>query len=185
MKNRFPVLVPLIGLVILTAGCASPARIERMAVIQQPSQRLTDASLRENIAVKDITGGQETNPAWKSEIGTPEFKQALESSLRTAGLLAQGQDGAYMLTTHLESVDQPIFGLNMTVTATVSYMVTERATGKEVFSKKITIPYTAKFGDALMGVERLRLANEGAARVNIAQLIDDLFRLRIKNVSMN
>lgn len=122
---------------------------------------------------------------WKSNVGSTEFEHALEMSLRRVGLLAERQAGHYTLTAHLESVDQPFIGLDMTVTATVSYAISERATGKDVFKKTLAVPYTASFGDSLMGVERLRLANEGAIRANITQFIDELFRLNIDNIAMN
>ena len=48
-----------------------------------------------------------------------------------------------------------------------------------MFEQAITTPYTAKAGDAFPGVERLRLANEGAVRQNITRLIDELARLRV------
>lgn len=178
-------LCVLLGLAQLISGCASPARVDHMTVDGEPSQRIAGTPLRNNLAIKDVTGGQETNPMWKSNIGSPEFEQALEGSLRAVGLLAPRQGGRYMLTAHLESVDQPFIGLSMTVVASVRYMVTERATGNEVFNKTLAVPYTASFGDAFLGVERLRLANEGAVRANITQLIDDLFRLNIQNVSIN
>lgn len=175
----------LVAAVATLAGCASPARIEQMIVAGQPSQRIADTPLRNNLAVKDVTGGKETNPMWKSNIGSSEFEKALEESLKVVGLLAPRQSGNYMLTAHLENLEQPILGISMTVTASVRYTVTERATGKDLYSKVITSPYTAAFGDALLGVERLRLANEGSIRENITQIIDDLFRLNVRNVSMN
>ena len=67
----------------------------------------------------------------------------------------------------------------MTVTASINYVLTERASGKTVYTKTITLPYTAKFSDAFAGYERLRLANEGAARENIKQLIDELIALKL------
>lgn len=183
MKNRH-LLFTLVLLVAFVSGCASPARVEQMTVAGQPSQRIAATPLRNNLAVRDVTGGKETNPMWKSNIGSGEFEQALEGSLRAVGLLAPRQAGNYMLTAHLEGVDQPFIGINMTVTATVRYTVTERASGKDVFSKAIAVPYTATFGDSPLGVERLRLANEGAVRENISQLIDELFRLNIQSVSV-
>ena len=72
-----------------------------------------------------------------------------------------------------------VIGLDMTVTATVTYTLVERATGKTAWEKVIVAPYTAKFGDSLLGVERLKLANEGAIRTNISNLLDDLYRLRL------
>ena len=185
MKTNLAAVALLIGFATVISGCASPARVGNMTATTAPSQRIAESSLRDNIAIKDVTGGQETNPMWKSDVGTPEFQQALEASLRTAGLLASTNEGRYMLSTRLENLDQPVIGLDFTVTASVSYMVTERATGKEVYSRKIAVPFTAKFGDALMGVERLKLANEGAVKVNITQFIQDLYGLHIRNLSLN
>lgn len=184
MKNNFFLYGAIVGLVVIISGCASPARIDQMSVAGQPSQRVAETPLRNNLAIKDVTGGKETNPMWKSNIGSAEFEQALEASLRAVGLLADRQAGRYTLTAHLESVDQPFIGLDMTVTASVSYVVSERATGKDVFKRTFAVPYTASFGDAFVGVERLRLANEGAIRVNITQLIDELFRLNIGSIAM-
>lgn len=183
MKSKF-LYVAVVGLVALISGCASPARIDKMTVAGQPSQRIAETPLRSNLAIRDVTGGKETNPMWKSNIGSTEFEQALEISLRAVGLLADRQAGNYTLTAQLESVDQPFVGLDMTVTASVSYVVSERATGKDVFKRTFTVPYTASFGDAFVGVERLRLANEGAIRANITQLIDELFRLKIGSIAM-
>lgn len=183
--KKTTVLWAALGIVATLSGCASPARMDQMIVDGQPSQRIAETPLRNNLAVRDVTGGKETNPMWKSNVGSGEFEQALESSLRAVGLFAPKQGGRYMLTAHLENVDQPIFGFSMTVTATVKYVVTERASGKDVFEKTVVVPYTASVSDAFMGVERLRLANEGAIKANITQLIDELFSLKIQNVSMN
>ena len=73
-----------------------------------------------------------------------------------------------------------MMGFDMTVTATVRYSLIERISGREVFSRSIPTPYTAKMGDAFVGSERLKLANEGAVRKNIEELIAELLRLRIQ-----
>lgn len=184
MKNNMFSLI-ILGFIILLSGCATPARVDQMVVSGTPSQRIAQTPLHNNVAIRDVTGGQETNPMWKSNVGSSEFSQALEESLRSVGLLAANrQTGSHTLTVHLQNVDQPFIGLDMTVTATVNYIVAERATNKEVFNKTVAIPYTAKFGDALLGMERLKLANEGAIRINITQLIEELLKLKIDNVSM-
>ena len=166
---------------MLVTGCASPARVDQMAVSGQPAQRVSATPLRNNVAISDVTGGKETNPMWMSNVGGSEFSMALEESLRNVGLLAPNrQAGRYTLTAHLKSLDQPMFGLDMTVTASVNYVLVERLNGKEIFQRTMSVPYTAKMGDAFIGVERLKLANEGAIRSNISQLIDELFRLRVE-----
>lgn len=176
----------ILGSLVLLSGCATPARVDQMVVSGAPHQRIAETPLRNNVAIRDVTGGQETNPMWKSNVGSSEFSQALEESLRTVGLLAANrQAGSHTLTVHLQNVAQPFIGLDMTVTASVNYIVAERATGREIFNRTVSVPYTAKFGDSLLGVERLKLANEGAIRTNISQLIEELFRLKIDNVSIN
>jgi hypothetical protein len=184
MKKTVPALVS-VALAVLLTGCASPARIDQMTATVSPQQRVAPTPLRTNVAVRDVTGGQETNPMWKSNVGNSEFEQALEASLRDAGLLAPGkQAGKYTLVAHLENVDQPMAGFSMTVTVTVSYSLVERATGKEVFRRQVSMPYTASATAAFSGVERIRIANEGAVRANITKLIDELFALKVDQVAM-
>ena len=157
-----------------------------MMASANPAQRVANTPMRNNVAVRDVTGGQETNPMWKSNIGNSEFEQALESSLRDAGLLSVGkQMGKYTLTVNMEKVDQPMFGASMTVTATVNYSLVARATGKEVMNRTIALPFTAAFNSSFIGAERLRLANEGAIRVNIGKIIDELFAVGVDAVVLN
>jgi len=171
---------------MLLTGCAAPARIDQMTANSTPQQRVAQTPLRSNVAVRDVTGGKETNPMWVSNIGNSEFEQALEGSLRDAGLLAAGkQAGEYMLIAHLERVDQPMMGLDMTVTVTVVYSIVERSNGKEVLNRRIAMPYTATFGAAFSGVERLRVANEGAVRANITKLVDELFALKVEKIALH
>ena len=184
MNTRY-IWAAVLVCVFALGGCASPARVDQMVTSGQPGQRVAQSQLRGNVAVSDVTGGKETNPMWKSSVGSDDFMQALEGSLRTVGLLAPTrQSGLYSLTAHLQNLDQPNFGFDMTVTASVLYAVVERKTGKEIFRKTIAVPYTAKMGDAFSGTERLKLANEGAIRTNITQLIDELFGLKIEGISV-
>ncbi|MCP5371446.1 MAG: hypothetical protein H6907_06885 [Hyphomicrobiales bacterium] len=154
------------------SGCASPARESAMVVDVAPQHVIAeDSSLLQSVDLQGVSGGESTNPLWTSEIGNPEFEKALRNSLANHAMLAKG-DGRFVLVATLQKVDQPFFGASMTVTATVRYVVTERATSEVYFDETITRPYTAKFSDSFLGVERLRLANEGAARVNIEAFID-------------
>ena len=112
--------------------------------------------------------------------GFVPFSRALEASLRDAGLLSGNNQGSkYVLIAHLQKLDQPMFGASMTVTATVQYSLVERATNAEVFARTVSLPYTAAWNAAFSGVERVKLANEGAIRVNIQQLIDALVAAKV------
>jgi hypothetical protein len=180
-------LAPLtLAVALIVSGCAAPARIGQMTANTTPQQRIAQTALHTNIAVRDVTGGKETNPMWVSNVGNSEFEQALEASLRDAGLLANGkQGGQYTLIAHLDSVDQPFGGFDMTVTATVSYSLVERATGKEMYNRRISMPFTASLSSAFVGSERLRLANEGAVRVNITKLVEELFALNVDKIALH
>ena len=184
--SKLTLTAAALALTLILSGCAAPARIDQMIAHSSPQQRVAPTLLRTNIAVRDVTGGKETNPMWVSNVGNSEFEQALEGSLREAGLLANGKQlSKYMLVAHLERVDQPMMGFDMTVTVGVTYSLVERATGKERPNRRISVPYTASFGEAFSGTERLRVANEGAVRANIAKLIEELFGLGAESIALN
>lgn len=184
MKNFYKVLA--VALVILLAGCANPARVDQMTASGGLSRTVPkDSPLKGSIGVKDVTGGRETNPMWVSSVSSADFGQALEDSLRTAGLLNPvPSSGRFQLTADLVRLDQPMFGFDMTVTATVRYSVVERSTGKEIYARVIPTPFTATVNDAFVGATRLKLASEGTIKKNIEALIDELIKLQIQ-VSMN
>lgn len=89
-----------------------------------------------------------------------------------------------MLTADLMKLEQPFVGLDMTVTSSVRYVVIERSSGRTVFDSTVTTPYTARFSDALIALERLKLANEGAIRTNIGELLSQLMQLKIEEIAL-
>lgn len=167
-------LLPIAVLV----GCAAPAGIEKMSV-NAPIVQSINSPLKKSVTVISVTGGRETNPMWSSQVASESFQRALELSLRNFGLsdplLSANR---YQLTADILQVSQPMLGLDMTVSANVRYSLIDATTRKEIFSKVIVGTYTAKFSDAFMGVERLKLANEGAAKTNIQLLVDELLQFK-------
>jgi hypothetical protein len=149
-----------------------------MAATATPQQRMVITPLRNNVAVLEVSGGQASNRLWASKVGNGEFSQALALSLSDAGLLAANAPAArYTLSARMDRLDQPMTGIDLTVTATVSYSLLEKATGRELFRRTETIPYTAPFGDTFGALDRMRLANEGAVKANIAAVVEDLLAL--------
>lgn len=138
-----------------------------------------ETPLKEEITVVEAAGGHKTNPLWTSQISSEDFKKALEDSLASVQLLNPQNNGKYRLSLELQKLKQPIVGFNMTVTAVVNYKLADAETGKVVLEETIETPFTATVSDAFMGVERLKLANEGAARENIKELIAKLYSLEI------
>lgn len=170
-------------LATLMAGCAMPARVDQMSS-RSMQQAQPGHPYRAAVGVGEVTGGSATNPLWTSQIGSADFAQALAVSLDRAGLGAPADRATYQLQATLEKVDQPLIGLSMTVTAQVRYVLSEKLGGRVLFDKVINQPYTAQFSDAFLGFERLRVANEGAARVNIEQVVEALLQLGVSGVSV-
>ena len=164
----------------LLQGCASPAVGVNMVSVDAAQRAPREPTLRGAIKIRNVAGGTETNPLWMSKVSDKEFAVALQGSLRAAQLMAaDGQRPVYELDATLLSLEQPMIGLDLTVTCSVRYDLHEAATGKRVLGKTISAPYTATFSDAFVAIERLRIANEGAVRTNLRQLLDTLLELQI------
>lgn len=130
------------------------------------------------MGISTVTGGEKTNPAWTSEIDNDAFSGAIKESLLEQGLLSG--KGRYQLEVILLEVIQPLFGLNFTVTTHVKYILTDRQNDDAVIlNETIVAPYTATIGDAFAAIKRLRLANEGSGKANIAGLLGALSELEI------
>lgn len=175
---RLRLLAATLSLTALVAGCATPARTDQMTISATAVSgiALPDA-LKGAVAIQDVTGGGETNPLWLSKVGSAEFERALEASMGAVGMLAPVRPASrFALTADLRKLDQPLVGIDMTVTATVDYALTERASGRTVYKETVATPYTAKFSEAFLAPERLKLANEGAVRANIQRMIESLSR---------
>ncbi|MGF1885791.1 hypothetical protein L4D13_06585 [Photobacterium profundum] len=162
----------------LLFGCASPAKVENMKVDESVNMSF-DEGLTSSIEVNKVGGGEDTNPMWTSEIGNKEFEAALKSSLKSLYLLSDNSLPTYELSASLMEVEQPTFGLDMEVTSSIRYVLVEKSSNKIILDEVIKAPYTATFGDAFSGVERLRMANEGSAKTNITNFLDKLSMLKI------
>lgn len=163
---KAPVFALTIAAMLTLVGCASPATsegmlVENMKLVKQHPQTV-------NVTV---SGGKETNPMWKSQIDDGAMRQALVDSIkqnRAFSQVIEGKNGDYQLDVTIFNVAQPNFGLDLKVVTEMGWTLTRVDTGVPVWREAITTEYTATFSDAASAIVRLRLANEGAARENIA-----------------
>ena len=160
------------------SGCATPASVEGMSVdnrdvVSAPA----DFPLKNTLAIGQVTGGEDTNPMWTSEVGNEDFRRALSASLRRGQLLSATETASlYRLNATLIDLQQPLVGFDIRVNSSVRYELLSRNRGERLWQETINAGYTATVNDAFMGVERLRLANEGSIRENIKKLIERLHR---------
>jgi len=164
-------------LLIICAGCATGAMPEAMiAVVQMPVHQ--SPSTVEVL----VLGGSPTSAMWKSQISDEDFAVALRQSIEQSRLFASAlKDGIgnYQLQAFIAQLNQPMFGASMTVSMEVDYTLTKRQPQEVVWHKSIASSYTARFNAAFVGSTRLRLANEGAARKNIEQALQDISALKL------
>lgn len=126
------------------------------------------------LRVLNVQGGSETNPLLASDVSNADFRLALEASLRQIEYLAADQGGAFLITASIVDLQQPFAGLDMSVTAKVRYTVVPAGGGAPIYDETLATTGTATMGDAFMGVERLRMANEAAVKGNIETFIKKL-----------
>lgn len=179
MKLRHLGLLAIMSGALALQGCATGANTQGMTY----QKAVASQALQGQLSVAPVTGGKQTNPMWTSQVSSEAFEGALKASLLQAGMLGQAGQAPLTLEANLISLKQPLFGLDMTVTATVGYQVKD-ASGKAVLVETIVTPYTATVGDAFAAIKRLRLANEGAIRKNIETLIGKLEALKLQQISV-
>jgi hypothetical protein len=151
------------------AACASPSRPEAMILGATPGLTASTGDLGyHSVTSVIVSGGSETNPMWTAQVSNQDLKTALEGSLAAAGYM--GSDGRPMVVTaNMIELNQPMAGLDMSVTSRIQYSVT--SDGRVVFNDTVSATGTATIGEAFAGMERLRLANEKSIKENIKQFI--------------
>lgn len=159
-----------IGVLVSLYGCASGANSGAMAIGAADRPTAINEELKEKTAVRFVGGGKETNPMLASQVDSTSFKSALSQSLRLASYESNGAP-LFFIDAELQALSQPLFGLTFDVTSTVRYTV-EGQGKRKIFP--ITAVGTATPSDALLGVERLKIANEKSIKENIKKFIKEL-----------
>jgi hypothetical protein len=167
----------LCAVLALLAGCASPATFEGMI-----PDRFDITQKRPETVDVVVSGGQETNAMWKPQISDEAFKQALIESIgksQAFSKVIQGKDANFLLSVLIFNMEQPSFGVSLTVNLEAVWKLSRVDNGKTVWSESIKSENTAGFSDAFAAVKRLRIATEGAAQKNIAEGLARISKLNL------
>jgi hypothetical protein len=139
-----------------------------------------DSALRNAIAISKVGGGEKTNPLLVSKVGDEELHETLRLSLKKCGFLNTSDVAApSRLEVFLIELRQPRGGLTVIVDSVMRYKLTRSGDDQVVYDDIITASYKATVGDALYSLHRLKLANEGSVRTNIATFLENLHSLNI------
>lgn len=129
-----------------------------------------------------VSGGSETSAMGASQISNADFAAAIRQSITDSKLFATLADALpadYRLDVMIVHMQQPMIGFASTVTLECSWRLTHLPDSKVVWEKSVTSTFTAHMSDAMVGVTRLRLATEGAARANITDALQQLGRVTL------
>jgi hypothetical protein len=161
---------------LIFAGCA--AESARMI----PTNMEVENKFPYSVTVAESVGGRETNPLWTSQISNTAYTNALSEAIAESGVFEQvikGQGADYILDVTLLKYDQPVIGIDFDVKMKTKWVLTDTKTMTPVWSDEFETTYRAKLTDAAIAAERLQKANEGSARVNIAEGIKRLSKLQL------
>ncbi|MBY0247169.1 MAG: hypothetical protein K2Q17_05830 [Nitrospiraceae bacterium] len=167
----------VVGLAILCAGCPSILKPEAMqASIAPPLHRSAGDLL---VVVMGATKLSKTKPVQVTDDG---FAQALAASIEQSGIfrrVLRDASGHYRLDATVQGLEEDIFGLDMTASMEVSYVLARMSPKGIVWEKKIRTSHTAGMNDSVISITRVRLATEGASRRNIEQALQDISVLKL------
>lgn len=155
---------------LFLGGCVSNANSTSMVPTSLPAVIKHAGSVSLN-----VTGSPQVSSMGTALIKTDDFAEAIKVALTQSEVFAKvapaGQADDFHLEVVLVRIDQPMFGLNMTVTVESNWILTRTGDKSVIWQKAVISTYTAKVGEAFVGATRVRLANEGAARTNIQDAI--------------
>lgn len=168
----------LILLALVCTGCPATLKPETMAA---------QVSVPVHKSVSDIfvAGFGATDISAKKPIliTDDDFDQALASSIESSGLfrkVVRDVSGKYQLQATFVQLDEQVFGIDMTASMEVNYMLASTTPKKLVWEKNISSTHTAGMSDSVISITRLQLATEGAVRKNIEHAIQEISKLQLE-----
>ena len=167
-------LAAALAIAATLTGCASPIQHANLIPATPAIQKQHATS----VAVV-AGGGGETTAAGKSNVSDVELQRAVAAAIAQSKVFSQvveGKSGDYVLNVSVFNLVQPNMGFSFTVNVEMGWTLTRADTGAIVWRESIKSAHTTGAGEAFAGVERLRLATEGAIRANIQQGLEKLSR---------
>lgn len=167
----------VVAVALVLGGCASPANRDAMVANQVHVAKKFASSVS-----VDVKGGGDTSSLGSSNISSADLKAAIEKSISQTGLfrtVVQTPGGDYELGVSVVRLAKPAFGLSFTVDMEAGWTLSKVSDHSVVWRQGIQSSHTASMSDAFVGVERLRIAVEGAARANIAKGLQAIGELNL------
>ncbi|MGB5964486.1 MAG: hypothetical protein WBG65_03020 [Sulfurimonadaceae bacterium] len=168
IKNKILAAL-LLGAMVLFSGCAPKA--SKDAVVVHKVQ-----------IINMHTGNVEVNAHSNGDYITDEdLAKAIEESILENKLFEQVVHESkenYLLEVAVVSMDKPSMGFTMTVSMEATWLLKDLSNNKIIMRKVIHSSSTKTVGDAFVGVERIKIAIEGAIHENIRLGLLDISKIQ-------
>jgi len=152
---------------MMLTDCSRPARPDVMAPMLNGNSTVSPDY--RHLAVGKVKGGRATGRI-DAQVSNEAFSNALQQTLHSAGILAGDSSTATVtIDVQILQVRQPSLPFSpATVTSRVEYRLVSRVMGATLTEFVIESRGRAGLTDAFIGMNRLRLANEAAIRLNLS-----------------
>jgi len=176
MSNRVSLLL-LCCACALVSGCATPSRPEAMATTAAAAAHKSAGTV-----ILEVSGGRQTSSTYVPQISNEDFTTALRRSIEQGGAFARvpaALPADYRLLAYIGRLDSPMMGMTVRVELEVGYQLIETATNRKVWARGIHTQYAVPSDKAYAFVDRVRIGNEAAARMNIEQMLNEVSALKL------
>lgn len=170
-----PLFLLLFILLFLPSCSTCPANVADMTYTAPESKKVASSSkYYHNIIVDKVSGGSPTSSYGDVKVGNPQFKLAIERSLKSANMLATSQKATYHLTAEIVNFEQQSFGNSPKTTIKVKFTLLNKKTNVNTFSDTYENDDCADNKDAFRRGKKVEIATEKAVRGTIQKLLDRL-----------
>ena len=103
------------------------------------------------------------------------IKLAVEKSISNAGLFTDNER-VIRINLSVLAIENPLFGGSLTSEIRIRWQLYDEAEEVSLFESVVASEYTATIGDAFVGAQRMKMANDGAIRENIKIALEKISR---------
>ncbi|WP_024954801.1 hypothetical protein [Sulfurospirillum arcachonense] len=155
----------LILSIFLFSGCS----VQNITANGMAVQSVDTAHKFNTTVAVDSHGGRIKDPLGIPEISDPLLIDAVKTSILNTQLFNKvvPDQADYNLELFIVKVGQPVAGLDMTVNVEIAWVIKNNNNGKIIWKKSITTSSTKTTDDASSGINRLVIATQDAAHINI------------------
>lgn len=156
--------------VFLLSGCAMSFRLNPQYML--PSISNKNVELKNTISIKSVQGA---SASAYNYITDAQLYEAVHKTLKKTELLNTDDSAKYKLSVYFVSMDAPnLFVIGGTaITATISYTLKEKDTGKTIWKKTIRTAAETGYMDYARGAEK-------ALKQNLKKAFNKIMTLNVK-----